>query len=138
MKRTSMAAADNANPLDPNPALRAELLAALVLIDPQIRGLYDLSHIPPSTDLGAIIAAELENMTRRRDLIVAVLGTLAAGIDARESLAADGYPAVKEVQVPEGLFLELKSEVADVEAAAALFEAMASTMTIEFGDPVDK
>jgi len=36
---------------DPNPALRAELNAALDAITPQLRGLHDLVAVSISTDL---------------------------------------------------------------------------------------
>ncbi len=124
--------------LDPNPALRTELAAALALLEPQIRGLEDILHIPPSKDLGAIVAEELRALRRRRDLILATIGALDTVVGARENLVADGYPTVMEVQVPEALFQELKAEVSDVEAAAAMFEAAAANVAIALGTPEDK
>ena len=119
------------NPLDPDPALRAELMAAIAVIDPMIKGLEDLSTIPPSSDLGLIVAAELAKLQHRRILLDRAVGALDIVVDARITLVDDGYPVIDQVQIPTVIFDELNAEVANVQAAAKLFQSMAPT-SVEF------
>lgn len=108
--------------LDPNPALRTELLAALAVLAPQIRGLQDLAATPA---ISASLRGEVENQItariRRRNLIQSVLDGLDAALGELSALEADGYPALPATPIPGGLFSELQTENSDIEAAVAIF-----------------
>ncbi len=125
---------------DPNPALRAELLAALDVLEPQIGGLRDLAEASISEDLRADIGSQILARERRRGLIQAVLGALDQVIAEIEALAADGYPALPGMELPESEYEELQGELGDLLAAIAIFQrpAMAATVSIELGEPTDK
>src|SRR6266550_5988870 len=96
---------------DPNPALRRELDAADVLLDPEIRGLADLLNVSVSDDLRTQIQFLLEMRTRRRHLIQRVLNALDAVRVALDALAADGYPTLDNIELPAALFDELQKEL---------------------------
>lgn len=110
-------------PNDPNPALRAEYMAALAVLAPQIRGLQDLAAMPVSADLHTQIAAQIAARTTRQTLIMAVLGGLDAVVNERESLNDNGYPGLPPVTVPGSLFSELQEENSDIAAALAVFSS---------------
>lgn len=125
--------------LDPNPDLRAELLAALAVLYPQIRGLEDLGHVSISGELASSVAAQLEAHVRRRDLIQATLDGLDAVLAQRDALAVDGYPETPLADIPINLFRELQGEMDDLVKAAAIFEAEPPpTATVALGEPTDK
>lgn len=125
---------------DVNPRLRAELLAALGIIEPQIRGLHDLMTVSITDELRAAIESEIVSRERRRNLIQAVLDQLDATNAANDALAADGYPALPQVELPPGLFNELRGEETDLDAAVGIFEERgpAITVTIDLGTPAEK
>lgn len=124
---------------DPNPALRAELVAALSVIAPQIRGLHDMLGVSISAALIAEVHAQITVRERRRDLIQGVLNELDQAIDARAALEADGYPALDADMVPDTLIAELQEEVSDIQSAASIFKLdKASTLSIGLGNPVEK
>ena len=106
---------------DPNPASRAELLAALAVIEPQIRGLEALLKFPISSDTEAGIMAAIDLRTRRRDLIRAELDALDAGAAAQMALEADGYPALDPMPVAPEMVQEILRDLADLEAAIGVF-----------------
>ena len=108
-------------PNDPNPALRAELMAALAVLAPQIRGLQDLATMPVSADLHTQISAQITARTTRQQLIMAVLGGLDAVVNERETLGDNGYPGLPAVSVAGSLFSELQEENSDIAAALAVF-----------------
>lgn len=110
-------------PNDPNPALRAEYMAALAVLAPQIRGLQDLATMPVSADLHTQIAAQIAARTNRQTLIMAVLAGLDAVVHERESLNDNGYPGLPAVTVPGSLFSELQEENSDIAAALAVFSS---------------
>lgn len=116
-----------------DPGLRAELLAALAVIEPQIRGLHDLTTVSITDELKAAIEAQIGPRERRRDLIQAVL-------DALDALEADGYPTLAPADLPANLFAELQGENTDIEAAVGVFdEALpASHIAVVLGEPVEK
>lgn len=101
--------------------LRAELSAALAVLDPQIRGLNDLSH----TSISPALLVEVENQiaarVRRHDLIVAVLHNLDVIDTSRTDLGNDGYPALPAAPVMGSLFSELQEEKSDLAAAIGVF-----------------
>lgn len=117
---------------DPNPALRAELLAALAVLAPQIRGLYDLADIPASDGLEVAIARQIAERERRRDLINAAIAALDGALEALNALEADGYPALPTAPLRADMLAELQGEHADIETAVGLFTQLP---TITFGTP---
>lgn len=125
-------------PNDPNSALRNELNTALGVIEPQIRGLQDLSQVSISGDLRVILEQELGKRTHRRDLINEVLSQLDSVVGGRNLLDQDGYPALEDVSIPEPMFRELQGEKTDLEAAESIFQEAASAVRIIPGTPEDK
>lgn len=123
---------------DPNPALRAELLAALTVLAPQIRGLHSLSAVSPP-DLRVEVNAQIAARERRRDLIQAVLNGLDMVVAERTALEADGYPALPPDAVIASLFAELNEEMSDLQSAAAVFKLdQAANMSVALGKAADK
>jgi hypothetical protein len=139
MARAASQSVQTTIPLDPNSDLRAELVAALDVLEPQIRGLTDLSYIPGSPELETFVAAQLAAHRRRRDLINAVIGGLDSVIIERTELETDGYPTTSTVAIPINVFRELTNQVDDLEKAASVFEAEpAPTVSVALGSPTDK
>ncbi len=121
---------------DINPALRAELNAALAIIDPQIRGLRDLLQLEIATaDLHNFYQTYFERFSTRRNLIIAALAALDAAVAAMTALEADGYPTVPEVLVDPPIFDEMSGEMSDMEAAFKLFteKQLASKLSVNLG-----
>lgn len=108
---------------DPNPALRAELVAANAVLAPQIRGLHDLAVVSISPELAAEIAKQIAARERRRDLINGVIALLDGAWQALNALQADGYPALPAVPLQPSLLSELRGEETDLDAAVGLFTA---------------
>ena len=106
---------------DPNPALRAELNAALAVLAPQIRGLNDLSKTSISPDLLIQVEDQITARVRRQALIQAVLNGLDAALGELEALESDGYPALPTMAVVGSLFSELQEENSDLAAAVGVF-----------------
>jgi hypothetical protein len=130
------------DPNDPNPALRAELLAAEGVLAPEIRGLHairvinatnDPQGVVVSPDLLAVVTQQITVRERRVALLVAVLNALDAVITARDSLEADGYPNLSVAVVDGTLFSEIQGEQSDLQAAIAVFatnQIVAGQMTL--------
>ena len=106
---------------DPNPALRAELNAALAVLAPQIRGLNDLSKTSISPDLLIQVEDQITARVRRQALIQAVLNGLDAALGELEALESDGYPELPTMAVVGSLFSELQEENSDLAAAVGVF-----------------
>ena len=124
---------------DPNPALRAELEAALAVIDPQIRGLHDLAVVSISEELATAIKEEIAVRERRQQLLNMTLGRLDSVVDALEELEADGYPALPDAALPPDLFAELQGEDADLDAGSGVFvQTVATSISIDLGSPVER
>jgi len=123
---------------DPNPTLRAELNAQLVVLAPQIRGLHDLANTSISPDLRTAVELEITERERRRDLIEASLAALDAAVNRLDDLEADGYPNLVPGSVPNSLFEELKEENADLTAAIGLFAEQAANLSVSLGAPERK
>jgi hypothetical protein len=119
-------------------ARRAELEAALSVLEPQIRGLDDLSHVSITSALAAEVSGQSVACKRRRDLIQAELDAMDACDAAYDALLADGYPEMPPDSVVDSVYAELKEQMADLEAAAARFQAEASRVSINLGTPVPK
>jgi hypothetical protein len=126
-------------PLDPNPELRAELEAALAVLEPELRGLRDLFVVSISAPLQSSVNEQILVRQRRVDLINATLAALDGVVTARTALEADGYPALPDAPLPADQFTELQGQDADFKAAIGVFEvAAATTVTVNLGDPVPK
>ena len=125
---------------DPNPGLRTELMAAMAVLAPQIRGLHDLAAVSVSSDLAVEIGHQITSRERRRDLILQVIQTLDHVIVARNELEADGYPTLDGAIVVTSLLSELQEESADLLAAVAVFKPddTAASMTVGLGTPAAK
>lgn len=125
---------------DPNPVLRAELNAAIAVLDPQIRGLDDMEHVSVSPELRAQFSATKKARIRRRDLCQAVLNNLDATFNAIKALEADGYPNLPPVAISPNLMTELGGQDSDLDEAIKLFEEdkSASTIAVELGAPTAK
>lgn len=113
-------------------ALRAELRAELVRIEPQIRGMEDLLKVSLSREVLDPIQVELTDRKRRRDLDQAVLIALA-------TLDSEGYPDLPKGELSQAATDELIGQMADFVAATAEFtEALqASAATVTLGQPTD-
>lgn len=116
---------------DPNPALRAELVAAIAVLAPQIRGLHDFALVSITTDLAAEIAKQIAARERRRDLINHVIQWLDGALQALNALQADGYPALPTAPIPAALLSELRGENTDLEAAVGLFSEQAVSVGLD-------
>lgn len=125
---------------DPNPSLRAELLAAIAVLTPQIRGLDDLEHVSISGELKAKFSAQKAMRSARKDRIQAVLDRLDATFQAIRALEADGYPNLPPLTIDPGLFAELEDQKADIETAVSLFQpdTSASNVSVTLGAPTEK
>lgn len=124
---------------DVNPALRAELEAAKAILEPQIRGLHDLSHVSISPELNEEIQKQIEIRERRQNLIQTNIERLDSANAARADLERDGYPAIEESRLIEERFSELNNEISDLEAAARIFKPdRAKTVSVALGSASDK
>jgi hypothetical protein len=123
---------------DPNPALRAELVAALAVLAPQIRGLHDLAVVSISSDLAAEVAKQIAMRTDRRDLIKAVIAALDGALQSLNALQADGYPSLPTVPLQAALLSELRGEETDLDAAVGLFTPEpATSISVVLGAPTE-
>jgi len=118
---------------DINAARRAELVAALNVVEPQIRGLDDLAAVSISPELKTKIVDESDTLKRRRHLIQTELDAMDACNSAHDALLADGYPAMPPVSLNDTLYTELQTQEADIEAAVAIFKAEAARLTVNLG-----
>lgn len=124
---------------DPNPALRAELKAALTVLAPQIRGLHDLAGVSISPDLASEVQNQITMRQRRRELINVVLDALDAVFAALVALEGDGYPKLEQNPLIPALFAELQQEQSDLVAAWGVFaQSMAAQMSVALGSPTEK
>jgi hypothetical protein len=114
---------------DPNPSLRAELAAALVVIEPEINGFEGVLKWPSiSPETASVILDIIDIRVRRRDLIKAVIVALDAVVDALIALEADGYPRLGSIPVAAAVKEEIQQDERDLEAAVgALSVAHAET-----------
>lgn len=117
---------------DINPARRAELLAAIAVLEPQIRGLHDLMTTSISADLKNAIQHQIDVRERRHELLVGEIAMLNQVNMAQDALVADGYPALNTGVLEPSLFQELSGEESDLDAAVAVFGQQA---TISVGTP---
>ena len=108
---------------DVNPTLRAELVAALAVLAPQIRGLKDFAASTMSAELLTQINNQIDARTRRQALIQSVINGLDNVLTELGILESDGYPSLPAVPLTGSLFNELQAENNDIEAAFSIFVA---------------
>ncbi len=106
---------------DLNPAKRAEIVAAIAVVVPQIRGLGDIVVAPISPPLQAMVRTQSGVRVRRHTLLQAVINSMDAAVAALADLENDGYPDLPLAPLSDSLFTELQRENNDVEAAVAIF-----------------
>lgn len=106
---------------DLNPALRAELLAALAVIAPQIRGLQALLKFPISPSAAEAVNTAIDQRAQRRGWIENVIAALDRAAAAALALEADGYPALASLPVLTAVEQEIQQEVVDLKSAVAAF-----------------
>lgn len=112
--------------------LRAELVAATDVLTPQVNGLHYLSRFATLPGLATEEGNQIVVFERRKDLIQAV-------ITALDLLVEDGYPDELTDILDTSLFVELQSEVAAIQAAAAIFQKnVAENLQVTFNQPVPK
>jgi hypothetical protein len=115
-------------------ALRTELVAAIALLKPQIKGLNGLLVMALSKDAAFAVRREAGDHARRLALCAAVLKAL-------DALEADHYPDMPKAGLPSQLLQELLDILAAITAALGEFEvqtAVASNVVIELGQPTPK
>jgi hypothetical protein len=120
---------------DPNPALRAEMQAAVDAVKPEIRGLEDFSSISKGSALSAVIT-ELTVRQRRLELLVAILAALDAVVIALDNLYADGYPKFPPNIGTQDVFAEIQAEEADLKLAAELFRGGAVGIGLDVANAI--
>lgn len=126
---------------DPNPALRAQLVAARDALAPQIRGLADVAATSVSAEMIVALNLQLGVRMHRADLIQSVLNQLDQTVSWLRTLEADGWPdPVPPGVLNQSLFDELQGEQSDVESAVAVFvdQQQAASIKVTLGDPVPK
>jgi hypothetical protein len=106
---------------DPNPALRAELQAAIDAIIPQIKGLEDLSRNEFSDQSSAAISNQLQILRRRANLLNDVVTALNAVIERGAELMDDGYPRLPEIHVPDVIISEITTFYNDIKTGVGVF-----------------
>lgn len=118
---------------DPNAALRAEMVAAEAVLAPEINGLTALTNVAISIELVNQINLQITICNRRKQLIQGVINALDAVVAALTALYADGYPSLATITLNTALLAELKTELANVEAAVGVLETSIATSIA--GDP---
>ncbi len=106
---------------DLNPAKRAEIVAAIAVVKPQIRGLGDIVAASISPPLQALVRTQSGVRVRRHTLLQAVIDSMDAAVAALTELENDGYPGMPAAPLPGPLWTELQAENNDVERAVAIF-----------------
>lgn len=109
-------------------ALRAELQAAIAVLDPQIKGLKDLNSLSLSEGARAAVESELAEHQGRR-------AAIQVGLDACDTLDANNYPDSLATQYSAAIIAELAAKQAEIAAALGEFEAQGVASTAEFTFP---
>lgn len=107
--------------LDPNPELRAELTAAVAVIEPKKAELSALYKVIEPGQLRDYIGGKLTDLDRRLSQINTVLARLDRVIEARTALVSSGYPDIIPLVLPADLFAELEADLELVRLAGSLF-----------------
>lgn len=127
-------------PDDINAELRLELEAALDVLDPQLRGLDDLTRVSITDPLLAEVRAQLTYRRHRSALIHTVLSEMDQVNAAMAALEADGYPELPDETLEPAKFAELQGQNADLDAAVGVFsaETPASNLNVDLGEVAQK
>ncbi len=125
---------------DINPARRTELLAAIAVLEPQIRGLHDLMATSISPDLQAAVQHQITVRERRNSLLHAEITAMDMVNADHDALLADGYPALNDAILDSNLMAELTGEESDLDAAVGVFAPtpQATSLSMSFGSPEPK
>lgn len=108
---------------DPGPGFRAELRAALDLVNPQIEGLDTLSQAGLSAEATTILHDAISARRHRNSLIEDVLAAMDNVLEKVTALLGDGYPSLPALTVSEVVANELKKKQDAIAAALAIFKA---------------
>src|SRR4051794_36788926 len=100
---------------DINPVWRAELAAALGVLDPQLRGFHKALADPVSPGLKQALTDEIANREQRRAAVERMLAVLDQAASAMAALEADGYPAAVRSTLTDELRDELQLQIDDLE-----------------------
>lgn len=112
--------------------LMGELISARTVIEPQIEGWKDLqrTNIQPATK--TVVDGELVRYNRRHKAINDAIGAL-------ETLNADGYPAMSNVEVSDSVMNDMLDQYKSIGAAVAkVGPEQANNLGIAGDAPVDK
>jgi hypothetical protein len=124
---------------DPNPGLTAELMAALDVIEPEIRGLHYISEMAIPSDQRAANDQQIAIKERRRNLLVNAVTCKDTYITALAALEADGYPTETVAFLDDALMAAIAKEQSDILAATATFKPeQATTLKVSLGPAVPK
>ena len=128
---------------DPNPELRAELVAARGVLEPQIRGMADTVSLRTSTLTDATRAKVEEGLERRQQRDTLLANAIAAYdnlVAQLITLSDDGYPALPKFDVPPAIFTELQGQKSDTVTALDEFEMepQVAGATFSFPAPTPK
>jgi hypothetical protein len=106
---------------DPNPALRAEYVAAAGVLEPKLHGLSELLKAIDPGPLHDFLSREYRTLSRKFNLINATLAQLDGVVAARNTLDATGYPAVEPLPLPPELYAELQTDLEALRIAGSIF-----------------
>ncbi len=110
-----------------------ELAAAILAIEPEIRGHESLSNDALSDETRSFVLAEL---SRRREL----LGLYRRAVEELEALDAAGFPDIPDAVVPVSVADELHRQQAAIQAAIQDFTVptTASELILTIGEAIPK
>lgn len=124
---------------DPNPELRASLKTAAGDLDPEIRGLTDLTHVSITPELSTAVNTELARRTRLRTIIQAAIKGLDDTLAALNILEQEGFPDFPPADLTANLLSELHGQGDDIVQAIGVFmQPQAASLQISLGNPADK
>ncbi len=119
--------------------LRTEITTAIDFINPEIRGLTDLTKTSISADSLNEVNIALKIRTRRLSLLQGVISYIDYLERAIQNLKNDGYPTLPYIQVTQSVFNDLTEQKSDFTSAIGVFKlANATSLTIRLGDPKQK
>jgi hypothetical protein len=113
------------DPLDPNPELRAEIMLAIEVLTPKLKGLTALVKIVEPGALLDRLTAQLAHAQTKFAALNNVILRLDRTLVSRQALAATGYPAVEALSLPAGLYAELYGYIGAIDIAALIFDQQA-------------
>ena len=108
---------------DPNPELRAEMEAAIAILDPQIEGLIELARTSlEAATLEIVVDERIHREAVREDCrsVIARIDDLQAALNVLE---AAGGPIMPPLSIPAEMLAEMKHERDEIDAGISIFEA---------------